>query len=141
MGIQRYHQVKKLWSVIFLASDEAINLEKNYFYQLKDWKRVSVALVAIKRINKEGFLAADVSNKVGMARGLNMELDVVELHKQVVTDLERSDPKAAPSIIGRKLFDLLANRAANLKELLMQTGTACMSFHNSNHTRCRLWIC
>lgn len=72
---------------IFIDRDGTLNVEKNYLHKWADWEWIPGAVDAIKRFNAAGYLVIVTSNQAGIARGMYVEADLLELHQRVDEDL------------------------------------------------------
>lgn len=75
---------------VFLDRDGTINVEKDYLYQAAEFEFIPGAIEAIKLLNQSGVLVIVVTNQSGVARGYYTEDDVINLHRHIASELERS---------------------------------------------------
>jgi D-glycero-D-manno-heptose 1,7-bisphosphate phosphatase len=75
---------------VFLDRDGTINIEKEYLYLAQDFEFIPGAPEAIKLLNHSGTLVVVVTNQSGVARGYYTEDDVMNLHRHIACELERT---------------------------------------------------
>lgn len=75
---------------VFLDRDGTINVEKEYLYQIGDFEFIPGVPEAIRLINQSGAMVVVVTNQSGVARGYYTEDDVINLHRHISRELERS---------------------------------------------------
>lgn len=75
---------------VFLDRDGTINVEKEYLYQVENFEFIPGAPEAIRLLNQSGVMVVVVTNQSGVARGYYTEDDVINLHRHISRELERS---------------------------------------------------
>lgn len=75
---------------VFLDRDGTINVEKEYLYQVENFEFIPGAPEAIRLLNQSGVMVVVVTNQSGVARGYYTEDDVINLHRHISSELERS---------------------------------------------------
>ena len=96
---------------VFLDRDGTINIEKEYLHKVKDFEFIPGAPEAVRLLNQAGIMVVVVTNQSGVARGYYTEVDVENLHRHVVSELESSgahvDAWLYAGIAGEALVDQL----------------------------------
>ncbi len=76
---------------VFLDRDGTINIEKEYLYKSEDFEFIPGVPEAIRMLNQAGTMVVVVTNQSGVARGYYTEDDIINLHRHITRELERSD--------------------------------------------------
>lgn len=84
-GVVAARNLKNKQSCIFLDRDGTINADNGLIHKVDDFKLLPTAAVAIKTINKSGYLAIVVTNQPVVARGLCDIENVDTIHKKMKT--------------------------------------------------------
>lgn len=79
--------------VVFLDRDGTINKEVGYLHKKEDLEFIPRAEQAIHLLNKNGFMVVVVTNQAGVAKGLYKEEDILQLHRYMQSELEKSDAR------------------------------------------------
>ena len=89
-GLVEQRNLSRRQKAVFLDRDGTINVPYEFITRPEDFKLISGAAEAIKRINKSGFLAIVITNQPVIARGdcTLEELDTV--HQKMETDLGKA---------------------------------------------------
>jgi len=74
---------------VFLDRDGTINEEMGYINHISRFKVFDFVPEAIKILNDEGYKIVVITNQSGVARGYFGESLVKEIHKKLISDLER----------------------------------------------------
>lgn len=78
---------------VFLDRDGVINKKAPNGYYITSWQEFEFlpgVAEAIRRLNQHGFKVIVVSNQRGIARGMMSEEELQEIHRRMLTALERS---------------------------------------------------
>lgn len=73
---------------IFLDRDGTINIDKNYLYKKEDFEYMPGATVALKKLYDAGYALIIITNQSGIARGLYLEEEYLELDSWLKDDLK-----------------------------------------------------
>ena len=73
----------------FFDRDGTINVEVGYLYEFDKFTWIEGAVEAIKFCNDNNYLVIVVTNQSGVARGFYTEDDVIKLHAQINSELEK----------------------------------------------------
>ena len=76
-------------SAVFLDRDGTINYDKGYTYKFSQFKFRPYVLKGLKYLSKKKYLIFIVTNQAGIAKGKFKLTDLLKLHKQLVTYLEK----------------------------------------------------
>jgi D-glycero-D-manno-heptose 1,7-bisphosphate phosphatase len=86
-GMSGAHQLEPLRPAVFLDRDGTLNEDFGYVHRFEDFRWLSGAKDAIRRLNAAGVYVFVVTNQSGVARGLFGEDAVTALHARMREDL------------------------------------------------------
>jgi D-glycero-D-manno-heptose 1,7-bisphosphate phosphatase len=75
---------------VFLDRDGTLNEDTGYVHRIEDFRWLSGAIAAVRRLNAAGFYVFVVTNQSGVARGLFDEAAVRDLHGWMNEELRRA---------------------------------------------------
>ena len=88
--------MKKRFKCVFLDRDGVINKKAPEGDYIKNWNEfifLPGVKVAIRRLNKAGFLVVTITNQQGIAKGLMTEQDLKDIHTKMIEELKNSGAK------------------------------------------------
>jgi D-3-phosphoglycerate dehydrogenase len=80
---------KPVRPAVFLDRDGTLNEDTGYMHRVADFRWLSGAIRAVRRLNEASFYVFVVTNQSGVARGLFDEAAVRDLHRWMNDDLRR----------------------------------------------------
>lgn len=84
-----------LKKAVFLDRDGTINEEREYLWQVEEFRFIDGAIEGIRLLNAAGFMVVVVTNQSGIGRGYYTEDDLERLHRYMDAELEKSGVKIA----------------------------------------------